>query len=336
MIKRNQFIDLLKFIGIFLVIYGHHPNSMTTYIYSFHMPLFFMLSGTCYIEKQQENFNSFFAHKVKALLVPYLSFSLILFIFWLVIGRHFGEAAINRIPIKEAFVGIFYGVHGFKGISSLEWGGPMWFLLALFIIQIISYFLLKQKKEKIIIAYIFIIYVYFLSKKYIPFPLPWEMQRAVIDLFFYLIGYLYRDKILDINNKNIYKVLVLFLGSLIFFKMKVCLGDGILIHILKYFISGTLGSLFIVEFFKYFWKEKYKLPKYISYIAKNTIIILAFHGRAFTIIKFIIIILFNKRIIENNLGIDFIYSLIQLLLCVPLIYIIHKYFYSMLGNNKNV
>lgn len=43
---RLTFIDIAKFGGIFLVIIGHLPTTANihTYIYSFHMPLFFILS----------------------------------------------------------------------------------------------------------------------------------------------------------------------------------------------------------------------------------------------------------------------------------------------------
>ena len=44
-------IDLAKVIGIFLVIYGHGNlanQHIKEFIYTFHMPLFFVLSGLIY------------------------------------------------------------------------------------------------------------------------------------------------------------------------------------------------------------------------------------------------------------------------------------------------
>lgn len=46
--KRIQYIDIAKTLGIIFVIAGHVVSSDTEIkkvIYSFHMPLFFMLSG---------------------------------------------------------------------------------------------------------------------------------------------------------------------------------------------------------------------------------------------------------------------------------------------------
>ena len=44
-LSRNKQIDVMRGIGIFLVVLGHtyHNSGM---LYLFHMPLFFMLSGS--------------------------------------------------------------------------------------------------------------------------------------------------------------------------------------------------------------------------------------------------------------------------------------------------
>lgn len=45
MSKRIEWIDIAKGIGIILVIFGHiiSPSNFRTWIYSFHIPLFFLL-----------------------------------------------------------------------------------------------------------------------------------------------------------------------------------------------------------------------------------------------------------------------------------------------------
>lgn len=44
---RNQAIDIAKGVGIFLVVYGHtiKGTEFRTFLYAFHMPLFFVISG---------------------------------------------------------------------------------------------------------------------------------------------------------------------------------------------------------------------------------------------------------------------------------------------------
>lgn len=60
--KRIEAIDIAKGIGIFFVVIGHFIN-MSSYpgrvIYSFHMPLFFFLSGICFNEKNMQHFKNY-------------------------------------------------------------------------------------------------------------------------------------------------------------------------------------------------------------------------------------------------------------------------------------
>ena len=46
--QRLTYIDTMKAIGIALIVFGHAPGldaSLKAFIYSFHMPLFFFISG---------------------------------------------------------------------------------------------------------------------------------------------------------------------------------------------------------------------------------------------------------------------------------------------------
>lgn len=45
--ERIQYLDICKGVGIIFVVLGHiiQTNPIRTWIYSFHMPLFFFLSG---------------------------------------------------------------------------------------------------------------------------------------------------------------------------------------------------------------------------------------------------------------------------------------------------
>ncbi len=92
--KRNEYIDYAKGIGILLVVYGHvivGLNSVklniseTTIlelqkniIYSFHMPLFFFLSGIFVFKslKTRNSFN-FILNKIKVLIYPLFIWSVL-------------------------------------------------------------------------------------------------------------------------------------------------------------------------------------------------------------------------------------------------------------------
>lgn len=66
--NRDKTIDVLKGIGIILVVIGHSgcPNLLKDFIYSFHMPLFFIASGYFFNENYLESKKKYFEKKYKA------------------------------------------------------------------------------------------------------------------------------------------------------------------------------------------------------------------------------------------------------------------------------
>lgn len=87
-IKRITYLDNAKGIGIILVIMGHIYMNIDhlRIIYAFHMPLFFVISGILlHIKKEYNgNFRTFFIKKTKSLMIPYLSFSIIYMLIYLI------------------------------------------------------------------------------------------------------------------------------------------------------------------------------------------------------------------------------------------------------------
>ncbi len=63
--KRIEYIDVAKGIGILLVVFGFvvyggnykmvGSETISNFIYSFHMPLFFVISGMCIKESKRVN-----------------------------------------------------------------------------------------------------------------------------------------------------------------------------------------------------------------------------------------------------------------------------------------
>lgn len=76
-VKRLDYVDVCKWLGISLVIFGHMkmPGEMLQWIYAFHMPLFFVLSGYTY--RAQRIDKEFLMKKIKTIYVPFLLFALI-------------------------------------------------------------------------------------------------------------------------------------------------------------------------------------------------------------------------------------------------------------------
>lgn len=78
-VKRDQTLDVLKGIGIILMVIGHSgpPEYLANLIYTFHMPLFFIASGWFFSEECLANSWHFAARKLKSIYWPYLKWCLV-------------------------------------------------------------------------------------------------------------------------------------------------------------------------------------------------------------------------------------------------------------------
>lgn len=68
--NRIQYIDIAKGLGLLLMLVGHQPNYISSgfgnWIYSFHMPLFFLIAG--FFHDDQGNFFDSLIKYIKNLL----------------------------------------------------------------------------------------------------------------------------------------------------------------------------------------------------------------------------------------------------------------------------
>lgn len=91
--QRLGWIDISKGSGMLLIMLGHAPipEELKKAIYTFHVPLFFLLSGILFSVQKYSSFGSFFKRKFITLVVPYLSFSILNYIFWLLVYHNVGN-----------------------------------------------------------------------------------------------------------------------------------------------------------------------------------------------------------------------------------------------------
>lgn len=69
LIPRDWYLDALKGIGIILMIIGHVMSPIRNIIFSFHMPLFFFISGYLYKDRTAKDF---IIRNTKKVLLPYI------------------------------------------------------------------------------------------------------------------------------------------------------------------------------------------------------------------------------------------------------------------------
>lgn len=133
--KRENWVDIAKGIGIILVVMGHAccPKIPHGIIYSFHMPLFFFLSGL-FISKQCKcEFQLYLKKNFRSLLLPYFYFNLISIAFHYSMSVIFHKELLEG-SVTDNIVGIFIG---------MRWGSQyhhvLWFLPCLFFAKMLIY-----------------------------------------------------------------------------------------------------------------------------------------------------------------------------------------------------
>ena len=136
-IKRYEFIDIAKGIGILLVILGHMVTLhgfASTVIYSFHMPMFFLISGL--FANTKRSFSTLVKKNFKHLIISFYIVVLTGIVFALIID---GTQSINKNELISIFL---YG--NMRGIHA----NAIWFLPCLFftiiLFYIYNYFVLSR------------------------------------------------------------------------------------------------------------------------------------------------------------------------------------------------
>lgn len=206
--KRIQFVDSLKGFAIICVVWGHSiqhfrnghdafTNPMFEIIYSFHMPLFFLISGMFFKSSLKYNFRKFFKKKAGQLLLPCFVWAVIF------LGFRVGFCYFNASCTIDRMVEIKNLIIPFK------W--PFWFLKQLFFSYSLTYLFYKIFKTEWLI---FLLLLSFVAV----FPAG-ERQRFLLPLF--LAGIVIKDNyqfVLEHLKKLLFGSALLFVVCLIFWK----------------------------------------------------------------------------------------------------------------------
>ncbi len=304
---RIHYLDIAKGIGIYLVVLGHvtHSEWLWYYIWQFHMPLFFFISGLLYTPK--DSFRAFLIKRAKSLYIPYVIFFLITFVYWVLIERKYRGA---EIPISYELIGLPYGTY--EG-GHLFFNGVLWFLPCLFATEIIFYFIAKLKDRIGIFAGIscsFAIGQLLLLSRidYLPFGL----HTAFNAILFYGIGYLLKPFLIQLNNKNKKHQVLFLLGCLaIQFLYIGKYVSNIKVCTVPYSFLAFAGIGFYLIL-----SNLLKKNRVIEYFGRNSLVILGLHAPIMRAIIYIAATIthIGAETLRHNVFFSIIISIVILLI----------------------
>ena len=209
-LKHLDYIDICKAIGIICVILGHTyygPQVLYNLIYCFHMPLFFILSGYTY-DKEKNNelgFLRFVRNKVKRLLIPYIVFAVANLLIQIVWKACYLNETVGLEYIRSNLKGILFCYSSMQHMPNCS---PIWFLLCLFIANVVFYFLMKWKDAGTTIAALICLGIsYFFSlfpHDYMTYPCKFPVFFMAVFLMY--VGYRLRKIADQFDNTRIVAV----------------------------------------------------------------------------------------------------------------------------------
>lgn len=282
--ERNRMIDIARGIGIILVIVGHLHHffewtSMTyIVIYSFHIPLFLIVSGICQKNRKDMKIMDIARDKFISIMVPYFVFSILTLLFV------FPESA----QAKQWMVGMFIGI---GDTDTLGFNIPLWFLPMLFCATMI--FSVINKIANIIARKSIIRFTMFLGVcsllcvflgKRMP-QLPYSLNNAMVAQFFLFVGFGLRT--IYMRNQNLFKSkmvqVILFVSCLLIWLAglkingRVDMNSETYNYVPVYLMTGIVGSILTLFVSSAIDKIFSKGAELLAYIGRSSMYIMVFH-----------------------------------------------------------
>lgn len=186
--KRIDWIDTLKLIGIFYIYLGHlgkDAGKLYPFVFSFHVPLFFLISGLFF--RAPSNYKDAL-HKVKGaffkIIIPYFVFSLIGIVIYAIKWDYSTDSIISSI------LDVLLGMRNKVPLASL------WFLPCLFVV-IIYYCIASMITKKPLAIFLVSLLIYCLTPLWfnkLSVPV-FNVDYALNYLAFFSLGVLLSNKV---------------------------------------------------------------------------------------------------------------------------------------------
>lgn len=314
---RNISIDIVKGLGIFLMVAGHCRASCKNFIYLFHMAIFFIASGYCYKTENSDNFSTlcrFIKRKVMTLWFPYALWTAIyscLHNFFIRINIYTDNPLLLEY-VSGAYIDTteyWTAADVFKNIAKsflmhgrTQLGGAFWFMIALMELSIayciidfgIKNILKKNDTFKIQMG----ISILFLFMGYGCYIYGYSLAGIDKVLSYYILfhgGYTLKRYDISCRERVMNKHIFILISS--FTVLFVCnqlgsiaLNQNRYENPLFFLIVSFAGWQFLIEI-AYFIKKIKVFEKCMICIGQNTLAVVILHFLCFKIVSYVGVLL---------------------------------------------
>lgn len=288
--ERIEWIDIAKAITIIIMIAGHTVSFGTgirNLVFSFHMPLFYILTG--YTIREHRSWTEICnatKKDFKRIYMPVIYTEIIL-----VVLKVFLDKEGIAVTIKDVFVRtIWASAVNHNGHPAL---GALWFLVVLFWSKLFYHIIVKIFSEKDAgIVFLFCILLTYFVSNHIWLPQSWDLVPIVS-------FYIYTGKFLStkkdwVNNNQSAVVLISFVFWISTWNNGIYIEVGVrsFPYLLVSVFEAIAGSLCIFQLSKSvsrisenMWSKQIK--KCMNWIGANTLLILCIHHLDHFVLRYI-------------------------------------------------
>jgi len=256
--NRLAWMDVAKGIAIILMIIGHTsiPDGISNFIFSFHMPLFFIASGWC-TKWERDSFSRFIIKKLRNLGLPYIVYSVIVLLFARCIG--YSEISLDRVLTQG-------------------WGGyALWFVPVLFFSLVIARLVLLIPQKWLRITAAFSLMLIGAAFSFHKVSMPWTLCTIPYATFLVLVGARMKAFNRFIERPQYWEVLLcIIITAVVAHYWRLDLASNVVTPVIPLTIAAIAGTLMVFFVAQYIVIMSGKLTKVWQAIGKQTFMIMAF------------------------------------------------------------
>ena len=260
-----------------------------TFVYTFHMPLFFFLSGMVFEKEKYPQFKLFVKRRVQTLLIPYVIYSFATWIIWA------AYSYVLHVPVESYWMPLLQTFIAQGSGGFLVHNVPLWFVTCLFVIEMVYYFLSRCKDAvNVTVSVLLAALGYLLISNVVFFDftlLPWGIEVAMLAMLFYSLGnlfvkYIGHEKFKNVVLKNnvISVVVIIALFAICYLGAgengRLSMGHSNIGNPVIFYpvaIAGTIAML-IISMLLSEWLKGVKFNTAITWFGQNSFIAMAIHN----------------------------------------------------------
>lgn len=330
--KRQSWIDVAKCLGIFFIYLGHFcagAGRAYEFVFKFHVPLFFFLSGCTENFSREVSMGKYVLNRFRKILVPFYGFSIASILVLGCIGKsgfseiQYSIIAMLKGAVRNSFVGF-----------------QLWFLSCLFVMAICFRVIRVVRNRFLMLLVCLVMYLYaeFLMN---PWPkenphMPYNVDSMMFYIVFYALGYCIYPAISWLYAQN-NKIKIIILYALLMlsgaYSVMVFVGKNILMQLcidkVSIAIVNDLVQPVIIIVFVCLLSKMLENSKSLSKTGSESLFLCGNEYIIKTLIPYVLSLVGFNIILSTPLYV-FIYTIVLILICIIIVIPIEKRIIDML------